>query len=174
VTDDSNRWTRGGWRSPAGIGTIAAVAGVLVAVIALFMDRGGPAESPSSAASPTQADVFFFVYGTTMPGHLRYPAIEDFVAESTQATVSGRLFDSGKGYPAAKFSGGQGTVQGYLLKLRPDRVAEARRTFTEMEAGLYEPVAVTTDTGVAATAYEWIGAVDGLTRLDGMWTGEEA
>jgi gamma-glutamylcyclotransferase (GGCT)/AIG2-like uncharacterized protein YtfP len=126
------------------------------------------------AAAPTTQHTYVFVYGTTMPGHLRHPLIEDFVAETLRATVIGRLYDSGKGYPAAKFGGGQGTVEGYLLRLRPERVAEARRAFTEFEAGLFESVTVTTDAGVSATAYEWIGSVDGLTRLDGMWTGPEA
>ena len=165
MTAAENRWTSGGWRSPAGIGTIAAVAGVLVAVIALFIDRGGDAKPPK--------DTYMFVYGTTMPGHLRYSMIEDFVAEATRASVSGRLYDSGNGYPAAKFSG-EGVIEGYLLRLRPDRVAEAKRAFTEFEGGLFEPVAVTTKDGVAATAYEWIRSVDGLVRLDGMWTGHEA
>jgi len=116
-----------------------------------------------------------FVYGTTMPGHLRYPLIEDFIAETTRASVPGRLYDSGSGYPAAKFGGGsgQGMIEGYLLRLRPERVAEAKRTFTEFEAGLFEPVSVTTDGGVTATAYEWIGPIDGLPRLDGMWKGQE-
>ena len=165
-----SRWTSSGWRSPAGIGTIAAVAGVLVAVIALFVDRGGDA-GPSAAQG--SAEVYMFVYGTTMPGHLRYPLIEDFVAETARAKVPGRLYDSGNGYPAAKFSGGSGQIEGYVLRLRPDRVAEARRAFTEFEAGLFEPVPVTTDGGVSATAYEWIGSIDGLSRLDGMWNGPE-
>lgn len=172
MADADNRWTRGGWRSPAGIGTIAAVAGVLVAVIALFADRGGDGGSPS--ATPSTEDTYMFVYGTTMPGHVRHPLIEDFVAESSRASVPGRLYDSGNGYPAAKFSGGPGTIDGYLLRLRPERVAEARRTFTEIEAGLFEPVSVTTSDGVTATAYEWIGPTEGLLRLDGMWRGAEA
>jgi gamma-glutamylcyclotransferase (GGCT)/AIG2-like uncharacterized protein YtfP len=169
VTDADNRWTKGGWRSPAGIGTIAAVAGVLVAVIALFIDREGD-------KSPGSSDAYMFVYGTTMPGPLRYPAIEDFVAEATRASVPGRLYDSGNGYPAARFGGGsaQGTIEGYLLRLRPDRVSEARRAFTAFEAGLFEPVPVTTDDGVTATAYEWIGSIEGLPRVDGMWNGPEA
>jgi gamma-glutamylcyclotransferase (GGCT)/AIG2-like uncharacterized protein YtfP len=172
VAGTENRWASGGWRSPAGIGTIAAVAGVLVAVIALFIDRGSD-ESPSAA--PASAESYLFVYGTTMPGHLRYPRIEDFVAETSRARVPGRLYDSGNGYPAAKFGGGssQGSIEGYLLRLRPERAAEARRAFTELEGGLFEPVPVTTDGGVSATAYEWIGPVDGLTRLDGMWNGPE-
>lgn len=163
MTGSDNRWTSGGWRSPAGIGTIAAVAGVLVAVLALFVDRGGDAH-------PSSPDTYIFVYGTTMPGQSRYSLIEDFVAETIRASTTGRLYDSGSGYPAAKF-GGSGTIEGYLLRLRPERVTEAKRTFTEIEAGLFDPVPVTTHSGVTATAYEWIGSVDGLPRLDGMWNG---
>lgn len=168
MTGSDNRWTSGGWRSPAGIGTIAAVAGVLVAVLTLFIDRGGDA-NPSAA--PGSTDAYMFVYGTTMPGHSRYFLIEDFVAEATRATVPGRLYDSGSGYPAAKFGGGSATIEGYLLRLRPERATEAKRKFTEIEAGLFEPVPVTTHDGVTATAYEWIGPVDGLPRLEGAWTG---
>ncbi|GAA1620256.1 gamma-glutamylcyclotransferase [Catellatospora bangladeshensis] len=160
--------TRAGWRTPAGIGTIAAVLSVIVAVIALFVDPGGDdGATPSAASSPAQT--YMFVYGTTMPGHLRYPDIEDFVAEATEASVPGRLYDSGAGYPAAKFSG-QGTIHGYLLRLRPDRVTEAVTAFTQFEAGMFLHVQVTTADGVTATAYEWINSVDGMKQLpDGRW-----
>ena len=96
-------------------------------------------------------------------------------AGASAARVTGRLYASGNGYPAAKFGGGQRPIEGYLLRLRPDRVSEARRTFTEMEAGLFEAVPVETESGVAATAYEWIGSIDGLPPIDdGRWTGPEA
>jgi hypothetical protein len=52
-------------------------------------------------------------------------------------------------------------------------VADARRTFTEIEAGLFEPVSVETASGVEATAYEWIRSTDGMEPIDGMWSGEE-
>lgn len=173
---EENRWTRGGWRSPAGISSIAAVAGVVVAIIAIFVTMGsGPSPTQSSPAAPsTGSDQYLFVYGTTMPGHLRYPQIETFVAESTRDNVPGRLYDSGSGYPAAVFGAGLGTIEGYVLRLRPDRAAEALRALTEMEAGLFHPVPVRTAGGVDATAYEWIGSTDGLTPIAGMWSGPEA
>ncbi|HEX6870565.1 MAG TPA: gamma-glutamylcyclotransferase family protein [Micromonosporaceae bacterium] len=174
MTDDGNRWSRGGWRSPAGIGTIATVASVLVAVVALIFTNGGGGPSNVGAAAPATPSAaqqtWFFVYGSTMPGQSRYYLIEDYVAETVRASVAGRLYDTGADYPAAKFGGGQGTIEGYLLRLRPDRASEAKRTFTEIEAGLFEPVQVQTANGVSATAYEFIGPVDGMTRLDGMWT----
>ena len=161
---DDNRWTRGGWRSPVGISTIAAVVGVLIAAVGLYVsNRPEPSHDP-----------YLFVYGTTMPGHLRYPDIKHFVAKAERDSVEGELFDSGAGYPAAKFGAATGTIEGYVLKLRPDRVDEALRTMTAMESGLFHPTKVTTAGGVLATAYEWIGTTDGLTPLTGMWSGPEA
>jgi gamma-glutamylcyclotransferase (GGCT)/AIG2-like uncharacterized protein YtfP len=158
------------WLSPGGIGAIAGVVGAIAAVVALFATSGDPdTPSPTSSSQHT----YLFVYGTTMPGHLRYPSIRQFVAEATRDSVPGRLFDTGFGYPAAKFGAGLGTIEGYLLRLRPERVAEARRTFTEIEAGLYEPVTVETASGVEATAYEWIQSTDGMEPIEGMWSGEE-
>jgi gamma-glutamylcyclotransferase (GGCT)/AIG2-like uncharacterized protein YtfP len=173
---DGNRWTQGGWRSPAGISSIAGVIGVVITLAALLVGtRPGPeATPPTVAPSSSAAGTYVFVYGTTMPGHLRYPLIENFVAEATRDTASGRLYDSGAGYPAATFGAGLGTIEGYRLRLRPDRAHEALRTFTEMEAGLFHPTTVTTGGGIEATAYEWIGSTEGLPRLTGMWSGQEA
>jgi gamma-glutamylcyclotransferase (GGCT)/AIG2-like uncharacterized protein YtfP len=166
----------GRWRSPGGISALAGVAGVAVALLAIFVNSGGATDDGAGPPQPTGPEhTYLFVYGTTMPGHLRYEFIQDFVAEATPDRVTGRLYDSGYGYPAARFGGGQGTIEGYLLRLRPDRISEARRTFTELEAGLFEAVPVETTAGVTATAYEWIGATDGLTRIeDGRWIGPEA
>jgi gamma-glutamylcyclotransferase (GGCT)/AIG2-like uncharacterized protein YtfP len=172
VAESGQGWSKGGWRSPAGLGTIAAVAGVLVAVAALVVDWSGRSE-PAGAPSPGTGDTYVFVYGTTMPGHLRYPLIEGFVASQAPDRASGRLYDTGVGFPAAKF-GGQGTIEGYLLRLRPDRVSEALRTFTEIEAGQYDRVTITTASGVAAYAYEFIGSTTDMTELNGRWTGPEA
>jgi gamma-glutamylcyclotransferase (GGCT)/AIG2-like uncharacterized protein YtfP len=172
VAESGQGWAKGGWRSPAGLGTIAAVAGVLVAVAALVVDWSGRSQ-PASAPSPSGGGTYVFVYGTTMPGHLRYPLIEGFVASQSPDRASGRLYDTGVGYPAAKF-GGQGTIEGYLLRLRPDRVSEALRTFTEIEAGQYERVQITTGSGITAFAYEYIGSTEGMAELAGRWSGPES
>jgi len=164
--------TKEGWRSPTGIGTIAAVVGVLVAVIALFVDRSGDT-GPAVATPTTSVDTYLFVYGTTMPGHYRYSRIEEYVASTSRDTASGRIFDTGVGYPAAKF-GGTGTIYGYVLKLRPDRASEALREYTEMESGLFHPTTITTSSGVTATAYEYIDSIEGMPAVTGEWTGPEA
>jgi gamma-glutamylcyclotransferase (GGCT)/AIG2-like uncharacterized protein YtfP len=175
---DDNRWTRGGWRSPAGISSIAAVVGILIAAAGLFLtNRTQPTTPAATALTTTPAPAngtYLFVYGTTMPGHVRYPDIEQFVAEAKRDSVAGRVYDSGSGYPAATFGAGSGTIEGYVLRLRPDRVDEALRTMTDIESGLFHPTTVTTAGGVTATAYEWIDSTEGLAPVTGMWSGTEA
>jgi gamma-glutamylcyclotransferase (GGCT)/AIG2-like uncharacterized protein YtfP len=177
---DDNRWTRGGWRSPAGLSSIAAILGVLVTAAGLLLSTGSqptPTAQPTVAIPPTTpaaSATYLFVYGTTMPGHLRYPDIQHFVAKADRDSVEGELFDSGAGYPAAKFGAGSGIIEGYVLKLRPDRVDEALRTLTALESGLFHPTTVTTAGGVTATAYEWIDSTEGLAPVTGMWSGTEA
>lgn len=154
------------WRSPGGIGAIASVVGVLVAIIALLAGAGGIGPAATPTEDPAE---YFFVYGTTMPGHLRYPLIEEFIAAATPDRVTGRLYDSGAGYPAAKFGGGIKMIEGFRLEIRPGREAEARRAFTAMESGLFDPVTIRTEAGFEVTAYEWVDPVDGLEELDGRW-----
>jgi gamma-glutamylcyclotransferase (GGCT)/AIG2-like uncharacterized protein YtfP len=167
-----NRWTQGGWRSPAGLSSIAAVAGVIATVVAMFMNAGS--DPKPAAPSPSDTATYVFVYGTAMPNHLRYQQVEQFVAEATVDSVAGRLFDTNAGYPAATFGAGPDTIKGYLLRLRPDRVQEAMRTFTQMEGGLYHPTTVTTAGGVQATAFEFIGSTEGMAPIPGgVWSGME-
>jgi hypothetical protein len=64
--------------------------------------------------------------------------------------VDGCLYDSGAGYPAAKF----GPMQ-----------------MTQIEAGLFRPVGVTTRDGTRVQAFEWIGPTDGFTRIQ-RWEGD--
>ena len=42
-----------------------------------------------------------FVYDTLMPGHLRWGLVEPHAVVHRPATVPGRLFDTGLGWPAA-------------------------------------------------------------------------
>lgn len=44
-----------------------------------------------------------FVYGTLLPGRLRWPLLRPFVTDHGPASVPGRLFDSGRGWPVAVF-----------------------------------------------------------------------
>lgn len=44
-----------------------------------------------------------FVYGTLMPGHLRWPMLAPHALDQRPATVPGTLYDTGDGWPAAAF-----------------------------------------------------------------------
>lgn len=145
----------------------------LGAVAAILAALGASCTTSEPNVTPTSSpgEDHVFVYGTLMPGHLRHPLIERYVAEATRDSVPGRLFDTGAGYPAAKFGPGDGVVEGYVLRLHPDEADRARRTLRQIEAGLYREVSVRTESGVVATAFEWIGSTDGMQPLQGLWRG---
>jgi gamma-glutamylcyclotransferase (GGCT)/AIG2-like uncharacterized protein YtfP len=44
-----------------------------------------------------------FVYGTLMPGHLRWSMIAPHAVDHRPAVVPGQLYDTGHGWPAAAF-----------------------------------------------------------------------
>jgi gamma-glutamylcyclotransferase (GGCT)/AIG2-like uncharacterized protein YtfP len=99
-------------------------------------------------------------------GASRYALIERYIDSSRPAEVHGFLYDTGAGYPAAKFDPTGAPISGHLLIIRPDAVDELHQQMTQIEAGLYEPVEVIAADGTRARAYEWIGPTDGLTRID--------
>jgi gamma-glutamylcyclotransferase (GGCT)/AIG2-like uncharacterized protein YtfP len=138
----------------------------LVANVVAARKRGSPAPG-GSGAGPRAV----FVYGTLMPGHLRHAAIERFVADRRLARVRGRLYDTGRGFPAAVF-GGDGWVEGWLLTLRPGTEGRALAAMDRIEGSLYLPVTVETADGETAIAYEWRGEVSGLRPLAGRWDGD--
>lgn len=53
---------------------------------------------------------WLFVYGTLMPGHLRWRHVAGDVAERRPGTIAGTLYDTGLGYPALVLAGGAGTA----------------------------------------------------------------
>jgi len=113
----------------------------------------------------------FFVYGTLMPGEPLWPALSPFAASWQRATVRGRLWDTGRGYPCVRFDAASGgPVPGVLVTLRTDRAAEAVAALdaVEDEGRLYRRVEVETSAG-PAFAYEWLGPVDGMVTLADGW-----
>ncbi|MCB0893402.1 MAG: gamma-glutamylcyclotransferase [Propionibacteriaceae bacterium] len=167
------------WLSPAGISALAAVLAAVVAVAGLLLQRAEPTTAPpttepaGTAPSTTPAaEAALFVYGSSMPGMSRYQAISAYVVRSARDTVRGSLYDSGLGYPMARFDG-QGEIRGFVLWLDAATAQAALTEMTRVEAGLFHPVQVRTGSGVTAQAYEWIGSTDGYPRID-AWDGTTA
>jgi len=116
-----------------------------------------------------------FLYGTLMPGEERWPALQPYAASWRPVTAEGRMWDTGRGYPAVRFDragdlGPGGIVAGVLLDIRSGRLAEAVTTLDliEEEGNLYRRVDVATSDG-PAMGYEWIGPLDGMAPLAGGW-----
>ncbi|NYE19699.1 gamma-glutamylcyclotransferase family protein [Microbacterium immunditiarum] len=159
------------WLRPSGISALAAVAAVAVALIGVLVTlQPSPASGPQ-ASTPADRPALF-VYGSSMPGQSRYDVIAEHVLESRPDAVEGFLYDSGLGYPLAKFGPGA-EVPGVVLYLHPETADDVLRAMTQVESGLFHPRQVRTQGGVTATAYEWIGATDGFPRID-EWDGSTA
>jgi gamma-glutamylcyclotransferase (GGCT)/AIG2-like uncharacterized protein YtfP len=112
-----------------------------------------------------------FVYGTLLPTESRWPLLEPFAVEVRPAVVPGRLFDTGRGFPCALFSG-VGSIPGAVIAVEPERIEEALALLDEVEGvafGLYERVLVRTDDGEAVWSYAWAGDMDDLTPIV-RWT----
>ena len=111
---------------------------------------------------------YLFVYGTLMPGRLRWPILAPFARRHRPAEVGGRLYDSGNGWPVAVF-GGEGVIPGVLVELEPDRVDEALPVLDEVEdtaTDTLRRIEVTTVDGVQTWAYHYAHTVDGFTPIE--------
>jgi gamma-glutamylcyclotransferase (GGCT)/AIG2-like uncharacterized protein YtfP len=109
-----------------------------------------------------------FVYGTLMPGRLRWPILAPFSRGHRPADAGGALFDSGNGWPVAVF-GDEGVIPGVLVELEPGRVAEVLPILDEVEdtaTDTLRRIEVTTRDGARAWAYHYTRDVDGLTPIE--------
>jgi gamma-glutamylcyclotransferase (GGCT)/AIG2-like uncharacterized protein YtfP len=113
-----------------------------------------------------------FVYGTLRPGQVRWRHLAPFVTdEGHDASVPGALYDTGNGYPAARFEG-PGSIRGRIYELRPDRLDECLHLLDEVEGAvldLFHRVAVATSEGVEAWAYEYGGDTEFAEITSGDW-----
>lgn len=112
-----------------------------------------------------------FVYGTLQPGADAWSVLAPWAdSDSVAATVTGTLFDTGWGYPAACFGADTpGVVHGVVVRLRPETHVEALAALDRYEGAGYRRIVVSAD-GIDAFAYEWIGPRSGLTPLPaGIW-----
>lgn len=108
---------------------------------------------------PGLAAQHLFVYGTLRPGEVRWPFLEPFVIdEGHDDAVPGTLFDTGLGYPAARFDEGSAVISGRTYGLLEATLEQALTELDRVEGavrGLYERVLVTTATGARAWAYQF-------------------
>ena len=117
-----------------------------------------------------------FVYGTLRPGQQRWPFLEPFVMdEGHDESVVGTLYDTGHGYPAAKFDR-PGTIFGRVYPLNLDRIDEGLKLLDEVEGAvvdLFHRVAITTSTGLEAWAYEYCGEPQFPEIAQGDWIAQQ-
>ena len=117
-----------------------------------------------------------FVYGTLRPGQQRWPFLEPFVTdEGHDESVVGALYNTGNGYPAARFDR-PGTIHGRVYPLNLDRMDEALALLDEVEGAvvdLFRRVAITTSSGVAAWAYQYCGEPQFPEIEHGNWIASE-
>jgi gamma-glutamylcyclotransferase (GGCT)/AIG2-like uncharacterized protein YtfP len=111
---------------------------------------------------------WLFVYGTLMPGRLRWPHVAGVVAETRPATVTGTLYDTGRGYPALLLTGSS-AVEGVLLGVRDEDAQSVLTLLDEVEGPEYRRARVTTADGTPASTYEWVGDPNGFAVLAGRW-----
>jgi len=135
-----------------------------------------------------------FVYGTLMPGRLRWPILEPAAVATRPAEVAGSLWDTGRGWPAARFTGDRdrpasadaGVVPGWVVSIDPthldgllvvlDEVEGAvapgpdgrwaERVDARVPAGEYRRLIVGTADGEDAWAYEALAVSPRWTRID--------
>jgi gamma-glutamylcyclotransferase (GGCT)/AIG2-like uncharacterized protein YtfP len=105
-----------------------------------------------------------------MPGQPRWPALQPYAESWVEGTARGRLWDTGSGYPAARFDEGDARIPGVVVVLRSGRLGEVVRLLDaiEGEGVLFRRVTVVTSEG-PALAYEWVRSTDGLEPLPGGW-----
>lgn len=116
-----------------------------------------------------------FVYGTLMPGHLRWGVIEPHAVGWRPAAVEGHLYDSGQGWPAAVFAPGDDLVRGWAVDLRPEVADVVLAHLDEVEGvadGLFRRVEVALLGGEPVVAYELATPAGALDRIT-AWTADD-
>ena len=112
-----------------------------------------------------------FVYGTLMPGDVRWPHLAPFATKWTEATATGRLYDTGSEFPCAVFVDDDtaGDIPGVVVDLDESRREEALDAMDRIEGFLYRRIEIETSAG-PAWSYEWMGRTDDLRPIR-SWAG---
>ena len=101
-----------------------------------------------------------FVYGTLMPGQLRWPALQPVASRVRPDTVPGRLYRTPYGWPAADFRPSSANVPGAVVTIHRDKTAVALSTLDAIEgvdSGLFTRRGVLTCQGSLCWSYQWAG-----------------
>ena len=125
-----------------------------------------------------------FVYGTLLPGDVRWRYLAQFATDGGQPdSVEGTLFDTGLDYPAAVFGPGDGpadgtvggmagTILGRTFRI-PVEVLDDCLAVLDVEedivGGRYRRISVTTRLGTEVWAYEYSDGLDLAPIPSGDW-----
>jgi len=117
-----------------------------------------------------------FIYGTLLPGEPRWGHLEPFATTAVPDMVRGALFDTGLGYPAARFDG-TGTIEprihGRRVTIDRDVLEDCLEMLDKIEgaeAGFYSRLVVDTEADVSAWSYQYGYGLDTLTPIpSGSW-----
>ena len=114
-----------------------------------------------------------FVYGTLMPGQARWAVLKSDALSIEPAKAKGHLWDTGAGYPAARFDQTGPEIPGILVTVAPERLGDviALLDRIEGEGVLFRRVEVLTSGG-PAISYAWIGSTAGFLSLPHGWSGK--
>lgn len=101
-----------------------------------------------------------FVYGTLQPGEVRWFALEGRVVDDAGEPdhVLGRLWDTGRDFPALTLDHPAVLVPGRVLRLRAESAMATWALLVEIEGGAdsaYQPAVITTVSGVRALAFPY-------------------
>ena len=112
-----------------------------------------------------------FVYGTLMPGHKRWPAIQELIVDQWQDHVVGQLYDLGP-FPGARFDE-DARIPGWGMTPAPGTMTQMMAMLDEVEGPGYRRAVVTTGVGREAWSYELIDVPDCATPIP-AWTRDPA
>ncbi len=142
-------------------------------------DDGLDAATVTGAPHPDEWPAAVFVYGTLQPGEPAWPLLADHATgRPRRATATGRVYDTGRGYPAL-LPGGAARAPGWVVDVR-DPVAALRHLdryegdeYRRVRAGVVLDGAAAPDGGdrVTAWTYAWASGDRGLTALPTGWPG---
>ncbi|MDX2379088.1 MAG: gamma-glutamylcyclotransferase family protein [Acidimicrobiia bacterium] len=138
------------------------------------MTRDGPRcdRSRRVGAGLHRPPSHLFVYGTLLPGEVRWSLLEPYVSDrGTVDSAAGSLYDTGLEYPAAVF-GGRSVILGRMFTIEPSVYEECLADLDIVEGtvgGLYSRIVVSAGSGIDAWAYEYGGGLELVRIASGDW-----